>query len=132
LPRPLPLATFAEALRVLVPGGSLLLVLNNNRSPLPQSGEDNRYRRDEPLANGYYCGLVGRVQLGRDLMCRGARLRVLGSNAHDSLLRHRLRGKAQVPRQAARAVAEATERDLVVPLQERLGGLAPITSFTRR
>lgn len=124
LPRALQLASLREALRVLVPGGSLYLVLNNDRSLLLAGGEDNRFRRDRQLENGYYCGLVDRGRLAAQLARAGARVEALGSNAHYSLLRHGLRGRVRTRAQrleAARAFGEAAERDLASPRQGWLG-----------
>jgi len=124
LPRGLQEKTLAEAFRVLSPGGSLFLVLNNNHSLLLRAGEDNSFRRAEQLANGYFCGLVDRRRLTAALGRRGARVRALGSNAHYSLLRHGLRGRVRTrPEQAeaARAFAEAARRDLEAPAQGWLG-----------
>jgi SAM-dependent methyltransferase len=124
LPRGLQEKTLAEALRVLSPGGSLFLVLNNNHSLLLRTGEDNRFRRAEQLANGYFCGLVDRRRLTAALARRGARVSALGSNAHYSLLRHGLRGRVRTRAEhaeAARAFTEAARRDLAEPEQGWLG-----------
>jgi SAM-dependent methyltransferase len=124
LPLALQEATLAEAFRVLAPGGALFLVLNNNHSLLLASGEDNRFRRAEQLANGYFCGLVDRRQLTAQLARRGARVSALGSNAHYSLLRHGLRGRVRDPqleKECARAFGAAAERDLEEPGQGWLG-----------
>ena len=124
LPRPLQRGTLSEALRVLAPGGCLYLVVNNNHSLLLRSGEDNRYRRAEQLPNGYFCGLVDRRSLAAELERTGARVEPLGSNAHYSLLRHSLRGRVSgrgERAEAARAFAEATERDLAENRQGWLG-----------
>jgi len=124
LPRRLQRGTLAEALRVLAPGGCLYLVVNNNHSLLLRSGEDNRYRRAEQLPNGYFCGLVDRRSLAAELERTGARVEPLGSNAHYSLLRHSLRGRVSgrgERAEAARAFAEATERDLAENRQGWLG-----------
>jgi 2-polyprenyl-3-methyl-5-hydroxy-6-metoxy-1,4-benzoquinol methylase len=124
LPRRLQLATLKEALRVLKPKGSLYLVLNNNHSLLLKSGQDNRYRRAVQLDNGYFCGLVDRRSLLSLLERQGARVDVLGSNAHYSLLRHGLRDRLQSPsdrNSAERAFQEATTRDLDESSQGWLG-----------
>jgi len=124
LPRALQETTLAEAFRVLAPGGALFLVVNNNHSLLLASGEDNRFRRAEQLANGYFCGLVDRRQLTAALARRGARVRAIGTNSHYSLLRHGLRGRVRDPRlekECARAFEAAAERDLAEPDQGWLG-----------
>jgi SAM-dependent methyltransferase len=124
LPRKLQLATLKEALRVLAPGGSIYLVLNNNHSLLLRSGQDNSYRKAVQLDNGYFCGLVDRRSLMSLLEHRGARIDVLSSNAHYSLLRHGLRDRLQSPsdrRHSEHAFREATDRDLEDSAQGWLG-----------
>jgi SAM-dependent methyltransferase len=124
LPQPLQRGTLTEARRVLAPGGWLYLVVNNNHSLLLRSGEDNRFRRAVQLDNGYFCGLVDRRSLVAGLARAGAQVDALGSNAHYSLLRHSLRGRVAgtaARAEAARAFAEATERDLCEARQGWLG-----------
>lgn len=124
LPRKLQLATLKEALRVLTPDGSLYLVVNNNHSLLLRSGQDNRYRKAVQLDNGYFCGLVDRRSLMSLVERHGARVEVLSSNAHYSLLRHGLRDKlhtASDRRQSEQAFQEATDRDLEDAAQGWLG-----------
>jgi ubiquinone/menaquinone biosynthesis C-methylase UbiE len=124
LPRKLQLGTLKETLRVLSPGGSLYLVLNNNHSLLLRSGQDNRYRKATQLENGYFCGLVDRRQLVGLLERQGSRIETLGSNAHYSLLRHGLREKVTAAadrRSSEAAFGEATDRDLAEPIQGWLG-----------
>ncbi len=116
--------TLAEGLRVLRKGGALYLVLNNNRSLLLRAGRDNRYRQARQLPNGYYCGLVDRKRLIEGLARRGARVEELGSNGHYAVLRHALHGRAMKrteTREAERAFAAATERDLADPRQDEFG-----------
>lgn len=124
LPAALQRATLSEIWRVLRPGGALLLVLNNDRSVLLQSGEDNRHRQARQLENGYFCGLVQRQELARELKRRGARVEVRGSNAHYALLRHALHGKPPGPGGERRRNAlfhAAAERDLATPDQGEFG-----------
>lgn len=130
--------TLAESMRVLKKGGSLFLVLNNNRSLLLRAGRDNRYRQARQLDNGYYCGLVDRVTLVARLARRGARVEELGSNAHYAVLRHALHGRAMKPaeaREAERAFVAATDRDLSDPKQGEFGATCAdhfIYRITRR
>jgi SAM-dependent methyltransferase len=123
LPPALQRATLAEAWRVLKPGGALLLVLNNDRSLLLRGSDDNRYRRARQLENGYFCGLVARRALVRQLERQGATVEARGSNAHYALLRHALRGKPaeRDERVRARLFREAAARDLAAPAQGEFG-----------
>jgi 2-polyprenyl-3-methyl-5-hydroxy-6-metoxy-1,4-benzoquinol methylase len=134
LPGWLQAATLAECMRVLTPRGALYLVLNNNRSLLLKAGSDNRHRKARQLANGYYCGLVDRESLVQDIARRGARVEVLGSNAHYAVLRHALHGRPLArahQAEAARAFAAATERDLVEPAQGAFGAACADHFFYR-
>lgn len=124
LPRDHQQGTLREAMRVLKRGGALYLVLNNDQSILLRSGQDNKHRKAQQLANGYYCGLVNRATLMRLLRSREGRVETMGSNAHYSLLRHGLREKISTPvekRYARDAFLKATERDLEEPNQDWLG-----------
>ena len=127
-------ATLAECMRVLAPKGALYLVLNNNRSLLLSAGSDNRHRKARQLANGYYCGLVDRESLVTDIARRGARVEVLGSNAHYAVLRHALHGRPPLRAHrtlAAHAFGAATERDLAEPAQGALGATCADHFFYR-
>lgn len=134
LPATLQRGTLREAMRVLRPGGSLYLVLNNKESLLLRAGADNRHRQARQLENGYYCGLVDRASL-LDLVERaGGRVEVLGSNAHYAVLRHALHGKTLPPageRRLAGEFARATERDLAQPAQGELGAACADHFFYR-
>ncbi len=124
LPAPLQRATLSEAVRVLRPGGSLLFVLNNDRSLLLRDGADNRHRQARQLENGYFCGLVKRRELVETLGRHGVRVETLGSNAHYSLLRHALHRRALGSgreRSLVEAFRSAAERDLAEPEQGFLG-----------
>ncbi|MEP7028736.1 MAG: class I SAM-dependent methyltransferase [Candidatus Eisenbacteria bacterium] len=117
-------ATLDECMRVLKPKGALYLVVNNNRSLLLTAGRDNKHRQARQLPNGYYCGLVDRETLVTSLARRGARVSPIGSNGHYAVLRHALHGRPVTPKeakQAARAFAAATDRDLAEPLQDEFG-----------
>ena len=118
--------TLRELLRVTRRGGAIYLVLNNHRSLPMQAGRDNRHRRAQQLPNGYYCGLPDCDAIVATLRQSGARVTVLGSNAHYAILRHTLRdhslGRADA-RRATRAFADAAGRDLAEPHQGRFGEL---------
>ena len=116
--------TLREMLRVARRGGAIYLMLLNNRSLLMQAGYDNRHRRARQLPNGYYCGLPDRDAIVATLRRSGARVTVLGSNAHYAILRHALHDRSLRPaevRRTARAFADAATRDLSEPHQGQFG-----------
>jgi 2-polyprenyl-3-methyl-5-hydroxy-6-metoxy-1,4-benzoquinol methylase len=124
LPGWLQARTLAECMRVLKKRGALYLVLNNNRSLLLRAGSDNRHRQARQLPNGYYCGLVDRETLVQGLAKKGGRVTTLGANAHYAVLRHALHGRTMTSveaREASRAFAAATARDLAGPDQGEFG-----------
>jgi ubiquinone/menaquinone biosynthesis C-methylase UbiE len=134
LPGWLQSTTLDECMRVLKPRGALYLVVNNNRSLLLTAGRDNRHRQARQLPNGYYCGLVDRLTLVKALARRGARVAPIGSNAHYAVLRHALHGRPVTPaegRQAARAFAAATDRDLADRAQGEFGAMCADHFFYR-
>src|SRR5436853_4535481 len=59
-------ATLAECARVLIPGGLLALVLNNESSRLLRDPSDNPLRLARQEASGYYCAIVGQEILARE------------------------------------------------------------------
>lgn len=127
-------ATLAECMRVLKPKGALYLVLNNNRSLLLTAGRDNKHRQARQLPNGYYCGLVDRETLVKRLARQGARVAPIGSNAHYAVLRHALHGRTVTKaesRLAARAFADATDRDLADPEKGEFGAMCADHFFYR-
>jgi len=127
-------ATLAECLRVVRKKGAVYLVLNNNRSLLLTAGSDNRHRKARQLPNGYYCGLVDRELLVHGIARRGAKVEVLGSNAHYSVLRHALHGRPLprgASRGAARAFGAAIERDLADAAQGEFGATCADHYFYR-
>ena len=118
--------TLGEMLRVVRRGGAVYLMLNNDRSLMMRAGRDNRHRRARQLPNGYYCGLPERDAIVARVGRSGARVTMLGSNAHYSILRHALHGRPvgrAEARRAARAFADAAARDLAEPHQGRFGEL---------
>ena len=126
IPAWLQAATLREMLRVARRGGAIYLMLNNDRSLLLQAGRDNRHRRARQLPNGYYCGLPERDAILATLRRSGARVTVLGSNAHYAILRHALHDRTLGPaeaRRAARAFADAASHDLSEPHQGQFGEL---------
>src|SRR5689334_3953253 len=134
LPAWLQKATLAECMRVLRPKGALYLVLNNNRSLLLRAGKDNAHRKARQLPNGYFAGLVDRETLVGKLAKGGAKVSAIGSNAHYAALRHALHGRTVTPREAreaARAFAEATARDLAYPDQGGFGAACADHFFYR-
>jgi hypothetical protein len=117
--------TLREMLRVVRRGGAVYLMLLNDRSLLMQPGYDNRHRRARQLPNGYYCGLPARDAIVATVR-RSARVTMLGSNAHYSVLRHAMHDRAlgrAAARRVALAFAEAARRDLAEPSQGGYGEL---------
>ena len=125
LPEALRRATLAEAARVLRPGGSLLLVLNNRGSEFLRDRGDNPYRVGRQQENGYFCEVVDEGAL-----LQGAQplfdSRPLGSNLLYSMQRH-----------AARLLPEAARRDpRLAPFFDRAAAwdlaLRPLEGLARR
>jgi SAM-dependent methyltransferase len=92
-------ATLAECARVLIPGGLLALVLNNESSRLLRDPSDNPHRLGRQETSGYFCAIVGQDLLARET----AGLfedRIAGSNLFYSLQRHAAR---RLPEEARRS-----------------------------
>ena len=126
LPPWLQMDTLRDMLRVVRRSGAIYLMLLNDRSPLMQAGYDNRHRRAQQLPNGYYCGLPPLAALVASLRRTGARVAMIGSNAHYSILRHALHDRA-IPtaaiKRVSREFADAAKRDLLEPRQGQFGEL---------
>ena len=104
LPRAVQTATLAEAARVLRPGGTLALVLNNPESRFLTDAADNPYRDGLQRESGYYCAVVSEPAILAD--ASGAfEDRLLGSNLFYSLHRHAARSLSAEARADARLAA---------------------------
>jgi SAM-dependent methyltransferase len=88
LPEPAERLLLSECLRVLRPGGQLILEVNNARSVLLQAVPDNPFRTGRQLDNGYLCRLVDPQRVAGLLAALGATIEDTAANAFYSLLRH--------------------------------------------
>jgi 2-polyprenyl-3-methyl-5-hydroxy-6-metoxy-1,4-benzoquinol methylase len=89
----LPLTVRADTLnhlyRVLRPGGSVYLVVNNEYSLFLKS--DDLYKMNVQEDDGYFVDIIGLGFITDFYEARGAEMRILGSNCLHSYVRHTLR-----------------------------------------
>ena len=104
----------AEVARVLKRGASLATVFNNPHSVLLHAPTENKFRKGHQFPNGYYCALVDRKRLLRNL-ARGFRVEPVGSNPVYSVLRQLFRSGGSRASDAGlrrRALRVAVDLDL--------------------
>jgi len=94
-------ATLLECARVLVTGGLLAVVLNNEKSRLLRDPSDNPLRVGRQEPSGYYCSIVGQAEIARDTS-DPFEDRVVGSNLFYSLHRHAARRLPEAYRRSER------------------------------
>jgi len=115
-------ATLAECARVLIPGGLLALVLNNESSRLLRDPSDNPLRLGRQEASGYYCAIVGQGILARET-AEIFEDRIAGSNLFYSLQRHAAR---RLPEEARRSERLRPFFDGAAAWDEALRPLGPL------
>jgi ubiquinone/menaquinone biosynthesis C-methylase UbiE len=79
-----------EIARILVPGGSLALVVNNAHSDYLSPATDNPYRVGKQYDSGYFCQLVKPEEILELLASLGFEAQKFAANLHYSHLRHHL------------------------------------------
>jgi 2-polyprenyl-3-methyl-5-hydroxy-6-metoxy-1,4-benzoquinol methylase len=111
LPLPTRMSAVKEFARVLRPGGTLILELNNDRSRfLAANDADNPLRIGRQLTNGYYCELMDACEVVAAAEADGMTPVRWFFNAHYSLLRHMLSVPDETPNEAS--VASCVRLDL--------------------
>lgn len=109
-----------EIARAVRKGGRLVTVFNNPHSILLRSPSDNRFRKGHQFPNGYFCALVDRKRLLKQLG-KKFKVEMTGSNLFYSVLRHIFRGlKVEAADTALRRKTFALSADL--DLRFRLKG----------
>jgi ubiquinone/menaquinone biosynthesis C-methylase UbiE len=89
LPPPVRVDTLYHLYRVLKPGGSTFLVVNNEDSVFLK--RDNLYGMKMQKDDGYFVDIIGLGFIKDFYIVRGAQISVLGSNCLHSYIRHTLR-----------------------------------------
>jgi ubiquinone/menaquinone biosynthesis C-methylase UbiE len=123
----------AEIARVLKPGAHLATVFNNPHSVLLRAPADNKFRKGHQFPNGYYCALVDRRRLVKQLE-RHFRVEPVGSNTVYAVLRQVFRATGNKPADAAlrrRAFKLAVEMDLRFRVKGALDELLTDHTFFR-
>ena len=88
LPRAVRINALDHLYRVLKPGGSIYLVVNNEDSIFLR--RDASYQMEVQKEDGYFVGIIGLGFIRDFYMPRGAKISVLGSNCLHSYIRHTL------------------------------------------
>lgn len=73
--------------QIVVDSGLLILVINNSKSRLLKTNDDNRYRKSTQLHNGYYAGISEYEEIKKALIENGFRISSVATNPFFSVVR---------------------------------------------
>lgn len=102
----------SEIARILKPGSTLVLVVNNAGSEYLRPAADNPYRTGVQYPSGYFCQLVEPQSITLELEALGFTVTRVAANLHYSHLRHAFRHHPETVTGPEAAMQEAVGKDL--------------------